>query len=76
MGKERVTTAYLGQFGEERANRIAEALEEAGIPWWYKQAGGITRFFFIGEWGVRLFVDAARLEEARDIVRRSGERLR
>ena len=31
-----VTTVYLGQFTNEHANQIAEALEQAGIVWWCK----------------------------------------
>jgi Putative prokaryotic signal transducing protein len=63
-----VSTVYLGQFTWEHANRIAEALEEAGITWWVKNPGTLTYVFF-REWGPRLFVDQARLEEARDIAR-------
>jgi hypothetical protein len=63
-------TVYLGQFTDENANTIAEELERAEIPWSYKQASWITKAFFIGEWGTRLFVDAARLEEARLIAER------
>lgn len=63
-------TAYLGQFTWEHSNAIAAELEKAGIGWWYKQAGPIARFFFQGEWGVRMFVDAGRVEEARAIAAR------
>lgn len=65
-----VRTTYLGQFSHARANAIAAALEEAGIAWSYKQFGGITRFFFAGDWGVRMYVDASRLEDARAIAAR------
>ncbi len=69
MSDERsLRTTYLGQFEWERANAIAGAFEQAGIAWKYKQAGRFTQFFFAGEWGVRLFVDASKLEEARRIV--------
>ena len=61
-------TVYLGQFEHERANEIAGALEAEGIAWSYKQFGRFTRLFFAGDWGVRLFVDAARLDDARAIV--------
>lgn len=61
-------SAYLGQFTDEVANRIAGELEEAGIAWSYKQAGLFTKIFFVGEWGTRMFVDADRLDEARRIV--------
>ena len=62
------STAYLGQFSLEKANALAEKLEAAGIGWWHKQSGGIARTIFAGEWGVRLFVDSARLEEARALA--------
>jgi hypothetical protein len=63
-----VSTIYLGQFSWEHANEIAGRLEGAGIVWWHKQAGAITSVLFAGEWGVRLFVDKERLEEARAIA--------
>lgn len=61
-------TTYLGQFTWEHANRIAEALEGAGIGWWTKNPGTLSYVFF-REWGPRLFVDRARVEEARTIAR-------
>jgi hypothetical protein len=61
-------TTYAGQFTFEHAEQIAEKLEAAGIAWSSKQAGKFTRFFFAGEWGVRLFVDGARMDEVRAIV--------
>jgi hypothetical protein len=63
-------TVYLGQFTHEHAEAIAGALEEAGIAWTYKQFGRLTKLFFAGDWGVRMFVDAARVEDARTIVSR------
>ena len=69
MADERsLRTTYLGQFEWNNANKIAGAFEQAGIAWKYKQAGRLTQLLFAGEWGVRLFVDAAKLEEARRIV--------
>lgn len=65
---DRITTTYLGQYSREQANAIAAELEEAGIVWWYKQPGFLS---WIWEWGVRLFVDETRLEEARAIVGRA-----
>ena len=62
----RVRTVYLGQYTWEHANAIAGELERAGIVWWYKQPGFFSR---IWEFGVRLFVDKARLAEAREIAR-------
>jgi len=63
-----ITTVYLGQFTWENANRIAERLEDAGITWWTKNPGTVAYVLF-GEWGPRLFVDRARLAEARAIAR-------
>jgi hypothetical protein len=63
-------TVYLGQFTHEHADAIAGALEEAGIAWTYKQFGRLTKLFFAGDWGIRMFVDAARVEDARTIVSR------
>lgn len=59
-----VKTVHLGQYTHEHAEAIAAELEAAGIVWWYKQPG-----YFSGIWehGVRLFVDRARLDEARAI---------
>ena len=62
------TSVYLGQFTWEHSNLVAEQLEKAGIAWSYKQAGAITRLLFAGDWGVRLFVEKERLEEARQIA--------
>jgi hypothetical protein len=64
-----ITTVYLGQFTNEHANQVAEALEEEGIVWWCKNPGTLSYVLF-GEWGPRLFVDRARLDEAREIARR------
>jgi hypothetical protein len=66
---ERVSTVYLGQYSREVANEIAGGLEGAGIVWWYKEPGFLS---WIWEWGVRLFVDAARLEEAQQIAAQLG----
>jgi hypothetical protein len=60
-----VRTVHLGQFTWEHANEIAGELEAAGIVWWHKQPGFLSR---IWEQGVRLFVDRTRLEEARAIA--------
>ena len=45
-----MNTVYLGQFTDEVANLIAVELEEAEIGWSYKQAGFVTKVFFMGEW--------------------------
>jgi hypothetical protein len=62
-----VTTVHLGQFTWEHANEIAGELEGAGIAWWYKEPGPISRLW---EHGYRLFVDRTRLDEARVIASR------
>ncbi len=66
-GEEKITTVHLGQFTRETANEIAGELEAAGIVWWYKEPGYISQ---VWELGVRLFVDRARLTEARSIADR------
>jgi len=68
MTDKSVTTAYLGQYTDEHAEAIAGALEEAGIVWWHKKASRLTRTLFAGDWGVRLFVDEQRLDEAKAIA--------
>jgi hypothetical protein len=65
-----VRTTYLGQYTDEHANEIAGLLEDAGIAWYYKQAWGPFRVLFLGDWGTRLFVDEARLDEARELAKR------
>jgi hypothetical protein len=72
VNEPRVATVYLGQFTERHAEAIAKALEEAGITWWQKQAGRFAKVLFAGDWGVRLFVDESRLDEAREIARAQG----
>jgi hypothetical protein len=68
-------SVYLGQYTDEVANLIAAEFEDASIDWSYKQAGFLTRIFFVGEWGTRLFVDADRLEDARKIADRVSQRM-
>ncbi len=70
-----VKSSYLGQYTDEVANLIVEELEGAQIGWSYKQAGFITKIFFAGEWGTRLFVDASKLDRARAIASRVEKRL-
>jgi hypothetical protein len=65
-----VRTVQLGQFTDENADVVAAELEAAGIVWWFKQSGRWGRAL-LGEWGTHLFVDAGRVDEARDIVRRT-----
>jgi hypothetical protein len=61
-------TVYLMQVTDENADAVLAALDEAGIAHWEKRSGGLTRFFFAGEWGVRIFVDTSRVDEARVIA--------
>jgi hypothetical protein len=68
MSEPKVSTVYLGQYTDAHAEAIAGALEDAGIVWWHKKTGRITRTIFAGDWGVRLFVDETRLDEAKAIV--------
>jgi hypothetical protein len=63
----KISTVHLGQFTRETANAIAGELEEAGIVWWFKEPGWLSSAW---EFGVRLFVDKARLSEAEAIVER------
>ncbi len=63
-------TTYLGQYEHETAEKIAAELVDAGIVWWHKQAGPFMRTIFAGDWGVRMFVEEARLEEAQVIADR------
>jgi hypothetical protein len=60
-----IRTVHLGEFNTDNADRIGEALEAAGIWWWTKERGGITG---IWQLGVQMFVDRARLDEARSIA--------
>ena len=69
--ESRVTTVHLGQFSRETANAIAGELESAGIVWWYKEPGVLSQ---IWEYGVRLFVDRERLDEARAMAERISAR--
>ena len=55
---------------QRRRDFLLGALEEAGIAWTYKQFGRLTKLFFAGDWGVRMFVDSTRIDEARSIVSR------
>lgn len=64
-------TVHLGQFTDENAGKVVEGLEQAGIAHWEKRSGGFSRFFFAGEWGVRVFVDADQHDEAVAIADRA-----
>lgn len=64
-------TVYLDQYTDEHAEKIATAFDTAGIPHWEKRSGRFTRLLFAGEWGVRMFVPADRVDEARTIAERT-----
>jgi hypothetical protein len=64
----RMRTVQLGQFTDENAERVVEALERAGIVWWQKSHGRFVRIMSAADWGVRVFVDASRLEEAQRVA--------
>lgn len=63
-------TVHLMQVTDENADAVVDALDEAGISHWEKQSGRFTRLFFAGDWGVRIFVDAERVDEAKAIAER------
>ena len=62
-------TVQLGQFTEENAERIVAALEAAGIVWWHKQHGRFVQLLSAADWGVRVFVEVDRLDEAKALAR-------
>jgi hypothetical protein len=66
---DRVRTVELGQFEDGNAHLIAQRLEDVGIVWWSKTSGRLARTLFAGDWGIRLFVDESRLEEATALAR-------
>lgn len=66
----KIKTTYLGQYTDEHAETIAAGLEEAGIAWWHKKSGRLVRTLFAADWGVRMFVDEKKLEQARAIAKK------
>jgi hypothetical protein len=65
-----VRTVELGQFTDENAERIAAQLETAGIVWWHKSSGRFVRLLSAADWGTRIYVDRARLDDAKRIADR------
>lgn len=61
-------TVYLGQFTDDHADQVADALDASGIHWTSKSSGPFVRIVFAADWGVRFFVDAERAQEAWDVV--------
>jgi hypothetical protein len=64
-----VRTVQLGQFTDDNAEKVAAALEQAGIVWWHKTSGPWTRVLSAGDWGTRIFVEEGRAEEAGRLAR-------
>jgi hypothetical protein len=71
-----VRTELLGQFTDEHAHTLAGRLDAAGIVWWHKGSGSLMRWLDASTFGVRVFVDADRLDDARAIAQEvlAGER--
>lgn len=61
-------SVYLGQFTDQNAERVLEALDEAGIESTTKSSGSFTRLIFAADWGVRIFVRDDDLDRARAIA--------
>lgn len=61
-------SVYLGQFTDENAERVLDALDDVGIDARTKASGRFARFVFAGDWGVRIFVPDDRADEARAIA--------
>ncbi len=59
-----MATIYLGQFTDDHADTIVEVLDEHDITWSAKSSGVFGRFIFAADWGVRLFVDEDRADDA------------
>ena len=59
----------LGQYLEENAEAVAEALAAAEIRHYTTRASAITQTLFMGEWGVRIFVEQQDKDRAATIAR-------
>lgn len=66
-------TVELIQLTDDNAEVVVAALEAAGIVWWVKQPGRFVRLLSAADWGVRIFVDADRLDEAQALARAALE---
>jgi len=60
----------LDQYLEPNAEMVAEALQTAGIPYYITRPGALTQSLFIGEWGVRIFVERDTQAAARTLADR------
>lgn len=58
----------LGQFLDENAARISDALHDAAVRHYTTRASAVTQTLFMGEWGVRIFVEQAQHDHAHAIV--------
>ncbi|MDH4113643.1 MAG: hypothetical protein OEV60_13345, partial [Actinomycetota bacterium] len=65
---EDVRTVHLGAFTPDHGAEIAQQLDDAGIAYWGKTPSGF--FTRLWERDVHLFVDRAKLDEARELARR------
>jgi len=61
-----VRTVHLGAYTRPHAVLIAHELDEHGIVWWSKEPGFLSRIWELGS--VHLFVDRAKLPEARELA--------
>ena len=59
---------HLGQFTDEHADAIQVLLDGEGITHWRKRSGRVMRVLSAFDWGTHLFVDAARLDDARALA--------
>ena len=59
-----MATVQLGQFTDDHADEIAAALDDAGIAFYAKSFGRVVRLLSAADWGTRLFVDRADLDQA------------
>jgi hypothetical protein len=63
-----VRTVHLGAFTPPHAILLAEELDSREIVWWSKSPGFLSRIWEFDS--VHVFVDRAKLEEAREIASR------
>lgn len=58
----------LGQYLDPNAQTVAQALETADIPYYITRAGALTQSLFMGEWGVRIFVEREMYAAAKSVA--------
>ena len=59
-----MATVQLGQFTDDHADAIAAALDDAAIAFYAKRFGRVVRLLSAADWGTRLFVERADLDQA------------